>query len=475
MQHDTQGDTPKLPVYSSRDLGDPHRKPFRHQDMLDVLVYGYKGRNLSYREPEPHGHEVFVGWKLALHYEISRCVQDLVDMVDSRRASTKDRVFKNIFHNQRLTSGVRETRARTVRMLLMFDALFLQDELGSQGDKSETQDGWQSSLRNECKALLRVSDLQGTIQRLCSSFVKLEDHGSWKIPVPTLIAIAICYSQSQLDAPIVWEAFSAAHAREELERCWKHTREGHNGWKENVDKCIQFIGLLIRYQHAVGQFVRQSGDGRFINDVRGFVDLEELIENKDDLTENKDVVFDALRLMEIIGEVRSHSLPGAAEPGATEKYRIPATRFDDGEYESANADKDLDLNESTMYRWDGEGSSYWYLIEPAHIDSFDDDEKEALNGIVGSVFRDWDSFAQKYGEKIKPRGLKDLREMARRTPERFVDEALKVGKRDFLPHGYTWSFYGALRLPYEDQRDFRTLVEGIVEKDGTKDLSLIHI
>ncbi len=71
---------------------------------------------------------------------------------------------------------------------------------------------------------------------------------NWYVSLGLIMITAVAYSQCQWHRPVLWEAYSAGWARDELSKRWNFD-----------DKLLDIVSFLIRYQSDPGQVFRKSG------------------------------------------------------------------------------------------------------------------------------------------------------------------------------------------------------------------------
>ncbi len=435
----------ELRAFLSDELGNP-RGELRDLcdasfcEIADVLVFKPPELEedicLAYRDPGPAGPDTYVDWRISLHYKVIRQVTAMCQPSQFALDSASFRQSAENVHAHR-HDELRAKDMRTLRMLLLFEAIFTNQA----GTFERTSGTWRVSFYSETRNLLQAKNnaLLKVVNSVSRETISITEN--WAVSVPFLVLLAIQYSQGQLEAPICWEGFSAARAGHELQERWKGAIGNTQGSEVSnvLSQCIRFIQLIIRYQSAIGQYVRGSGDGRFLETVRDFAKANSAFSQK--------VILDVLRLMGVVEEVRNHQLPGTQKDSKIEDIRV---------------------NAGARRKWKSSG---WFLLSSddlsANEELIDNDD---LQFVTNRVVRSEETLRESLNSCIPKEGGNEaheakvlaLIEEARVTPERYVDLVTKVdfdGNPTIQRPKHTWSLITSLKLHDRNLEKFRKLVE----------------
>ena len=413
-------------------------------------------RLLAHRQLGMIGPDVYADWRFALDEQVTRWITAI--SYRGENLAPLERLSPTLAELSTRLGDVHPDWAdvpfmRTVRMLLLFEALFLpevtfesaQASLDSGSDESSWR-LWRGRLHRKASALRQRSpQLRKIISDLSTAEIAIGTTG-WRVSVPSLILLAVVYSQYEYYASVLWEAHSALRARDELQRRWE------TALKRNpcLHYCRDFVSLLIRYQSAAGKQVRQSGDDRFIAAAREFAET-----THGSLTPQE--VRSALALVGILGEARLRSLPGTGPDTPIGVCK---------------------LNAGVIQPWDSHDPlpRDWYLLDREDLTERELDGLGLSSGrgdpLTGRVFRSEPTLRRTLGDctaasdSTSPAtdGLIDqLVARARQTAEsgicRIAAACQAPAETPSSPATRTWTYASRLDVCDDSLRTFRRFVE----------------
>jgi len=361
--------------------------------------------------------------------------------------------------------------ARTIRMLLFFEALFCAK------DKEIYALIWSANGNDLGRAARDLYDealnLRQSVPRLDNAIDCLENVSLLSgfeglgISLPLLMLVAIRYSQCEYYGSIIWEHFSAGRARDELQKSW-HPLGKH------ADQLLDLVSLFIRYQSAPGQLARQSGSEGFRHEVRQLANRIEFGSPANADTKTKEsLLLSALNVIGVVEEARNHMLPNTDSMTSVGPLRL-------------NAGLDQSWDAMDYYKLVGDdlhivrqeaGSGKWLpalsQLQTKLDESTDDDSiREKLakrEGVLCLVERNRQAFIDLLIKALPdapqdPALLNRLVDQSTRTPRKAAAEVFRVKKGILCK--YTWAFAGFselsagqfLRFKLYLEKNFRTFL-----------------
>lgn len=347
---------------------------------------------------------------------------------------------------------------RTIRMLLFFEALFCSNDeelsrafaqlaLSTEGTYFTSSDTFQKvrlNLRREVRHLrAEINGLDQAINELTNITFPIQiENCCLHVSLPLLIQTSILYSQCEFFGSILWEHFSAGRARDELQKKWSFLGS-------SADHLLDLIALLIRYQSAPGQLVRQTGSNTFLREIHNFTDL--LISstgNENKWRELHNVLVSALNLIGVVEEARNHFLPRTTNRTLCRK---------------------LSLNAGLSRNW--YNPDYYKLLE-SDLEHADRNKRIGIevndlatklnsSSALSTVFRSETDLRNRLSSlRNSSRSASGLVEelvyQARRTPNKAISEIFLEQRAPFT---YTWAFSGLPDVPIAEMTKFKRFLE----------------
>jgi hypothetical protein len=228
--------------------------------------------------------------------------------------------------------------ARTGRMLLWLEALLLEP-----GDLQQSEAGDLRVLRSDANHLKEaVPGLQRALAEVRGTFLELPlttDGAVWEVWLPLLMVFATSLSQSEYFRPVCWEAYSAGRIRADLSHVL-HIDLGkisdptlRADLEAALEKVLDVIALLVRYQSAEGQRARGTTGSNYLEIVKEVANESRF---------PYPALAAAFQIIGVVEEARNHRLPdfdddqmigqvrinkGVNRPWDWEKSRVLAERI----------------------------------------------------------------------------------------------------------------------------------------------------
>jgi hypothetical protein len=216
-------------------------------------------------------HEVDLFCKI--QYEISRGITAFAN--PEEELGRMSQALKEL-HDSTVGIG----SARTLRMLTFLQSLLVPPGNGIQPSELEKQI---SKLKKE------VQEFEELVNTVVNGVYPTE--GEWGVSLSLMTVLAVAYSMCEWHRPVLWEAYSAGRARDELANRWPEEDKQRN-------KFLDAISYLIRYQSDPGQYYRGTGVGDYLKPEK--VDLTKLMFGQS--------LKSALMVVAFIEEVRNRRL-----------------------------------------------------------------------------------------------------------------------------------------------------------------------
>jgi hypothetical protein len=239
-------------------------------------------------------HEVSLNEKV--RYEIWQWI-DAICFSDSK--SQNLRQFSEALSDaQNEGSNVSMTLiSRTVRMLLLLDKIGGIPNTGTVNSDFQIPVYVPDEISNN-------EELQRLITNIKSTFLSSSFLGNKKISLLLIIVLAIAESQCEFACPVLWEAYSAARARNELEKRWNLPNTDEN-FKNIAMTVIDIVCLFIRFQSAPGQQRRATGNNDYMNQCEKIADE---IRKRDFSGLEYNKLIDCMLLIGIIEDARNSDI-----------------------------------------------------------------------------------------------------------------------------------------------------------------------
>ena len=417
---------------------------------------GSPSRFLARRQPGPIGPDVYSDWRLVFDQQVTRWVSA---MAFRRESPTRlARLSPALGDLSRRLDDLQPDWAdvpfmRTVRMLLLLEALLVPEITfhAAHGAAEAVGRGtdwrrWRRDLHAEANALRDgCDDLREMIRNLTGANVRIGET-DWYVSVPLLVLVAVVYSQYEYSASPLWQAHSALRARDELRRKWGAALKRTAG----LEHGCHLVSLLVRYQSAVGKYVRQSGDAGFLAAASAFA-------QSTGGAFPRSIVLDALRLLSVLEEARLRRLPGTG----------PDTRIGP-----------CPLNAGTIQPWESTepAARDWYLLERRDLTEGEwqalSASAESVEPFTGRVFRSQRTLRETLQRRLAPSdpspeaGRELVDRLVRKARQAAADSIARIAaacrtEADTPPDQATrtWTYASRLDVSDDDVRTFQRFVE----------------